>query len=90
MKNKNRQVVIIFLVLFVFPGLLCAGVESGDFTDIFQLQGKYNTRVSIEKGWARDGNIPAILSFGELEIALPVSAAGLEATGGIEDGVRDI
>lgn len=87
MKNKNQHMLIVFLILFVLPGLLCPTVEPGDFTDIFELQGAYNTRVSIEKGWARDGNIPVVLTLGDLEITLPVSASGLEDAGGIEAGV---
>lgn len=87
MKNKNHKVLIVVLVLFVFQGILCPGVEPGYFPDIFELQGAYNTRVSLEKGWARDGSIPVILTFGDLEITLPVSASGLEDAGGIEAGV---
>jgi len=87
MKNKNRHVSITLIILFFLPGLLCPTVEPGDFTDIFELQGAYNTRVSIEKGWARDGSIPVVLTFGDLEITLPVSASGLEDAGGIESGV---
>jgi hypothetical protein len=87
MKNKKHRVLIVFLVLFVFPGVLCSGVDPGDFTDIFELQGAYNTRVSLEKGWARDGSIPVVLTFGDLEISLPVSASVLEDAGGIEAGL---
>lgn len=87
MKSKNHQVLIVVLVLFVFQGILCPGVEPGDFTDIFELQGAYNTRVSLEKGWAREGSIPGILTFGDLEITQPISAAVLEDAGGIEAGV---
>jgi hypothetical protein len=90
MKDKNHYVLITFILLFFLPGLLCSNIKPGDFPDIFELQGAYNTRVSIEKGWARTGNIPVVLTFGDLEISLQANAAVLEASGGIETGINEI
>lgn len=66
---------VIFAVFFIWVPLFPGG-DSHDSTEAFWLQGNVPVRVSIDKGWERNGWIPVVLSVGNLELYFRMNKAG--------------
>jgi len=64
--------------------------DPGDFTGTFEIQWNPGIRVSIERGWERNGRVPVVLSFGDLEVSLSVKAGNMTAAAGIETGISEM
>ncbi len=94
MKNFQTILFMIFMVTCLpclpFPHNNAGQIGGSDFTGTFELQGEDGIRVSIEKGWERNGRIPVVLSFGDLEISLAVNAGHPAAPAGIETGIGEV
>jgi hypothetical protein len=83
MKNFLTTILAIFIVSIpLFPQ-----IGSDDFSGIFEIQGDYSFRVSIESYMERNGWIPVVLSFGDLEVCVPVNTRDLASPAGVEYGI---
>lgn len=81
---------IVIPIFFMVSSLLFSWVGANDSIETFEIHEDYSPRVSIESWWERNGWIPVVLSFGTLQVSLPVNADDLAAAGGGETGISEM
>ncbi len=84
-----RHFPVLILIFFIVSSPLFSPEESTHWIETFELQGKHMFRVSIESYMERNGWVPVVLSFGDLEVCLPAKADDLAAAG-VETGISEI
>lgn len=84
-----RNLLTVILAFFIVPSLLFPQIGSDDFTGRFDVQGDNSFRISIESYMERNGWIPVVLSFGDLEICVSAKTDSLAAAG-VEAGIGEM
>lgn len=84
------MIYILSSLFFLRVGLGKTGSEPGDFTGTFVLREKSPLRISIDHGWERDGRIPVILAFKDLEICMRVETQNLPDAAGLNTGIHEM
>jgi hypothetical protein len=84
-----RHVPVLILIFFIVSSPLFSPEEPTHWIETFELQGKHMFRVSIENYMERNGWVPVVLSFGDLEVFMAANADDLPAAG-VETGISEI
>lgn len=94
MKKFFTAILMIYILFIPFVSRMGFGQtdenEPINYTGLFVLLEESPLRISIDWGWGRDGRIPVILAFRDLEIGLRANAQELNTNAGIETRINEI